>query len=89
MKVKAVDCQKKYISTLLPRHPFSLSIIGSKSAGKSNLMINLLTNHDGLYKQFNRIILISPTASLDSKIQNLLLQYDPPICDHQNLNIVA
>lgn len=74
MKVVAVDKQKQYISTLLPRHPFSCSIIGAKSAGKSNLMINLLTNHDGLYKKFNRIILISPTASMDAKINNLLIQ---------------
>ena len=73
MKVVPIDNQKKYISTLLPRHPFSMSIIGSKSAGKSNLMINLLTNKEGLYKQFNRIILISPTASMDEKINNLLL----------------
>lgn len=74
MKVISVDNQRPLINSLIPRHPFSLSIIGAKSSGKSNLLINLLSNKEGLYKKFNRIILISPTASMDEKINTLTSQ---------------
>jgi hypothetical protein len=81
MKVKALDQQKQNISTLIPRHPFSMSIIGAKSSGKSSLLINLLKQQDGLKGVFNRVILISPTCTMDDKIQDLI---NTPILKRNN-----
>jgi len=72
MKIKPLDKQVQYISTNLPRIPFTLNICSQKGGGKTTNVINLLTNKDAFYQKFNRVILVSQTANLDDKLQYLI-----------------
>lgn len=59
---------------VLPRFPFSMMISGRSGSGKSNCLMNLLTNEHLLKNYFHYIVVFSPTANLydDSyKILNL------------------
>lgn len=70
-KIEPLDAQRLATDVLVPRLPFSMILNGAKSAGKSTLLINLLTSTDLLAGKFNKIVFYSPTVSLDSKMQKL------------------
>jgi len=72
MKIKPLDRQVQYISSNLPRIPFTLNICSGKGGGKTTNVINLLTNKEAFYQKFNRVILCSQTAHLDDKLQYLI-----------------
>ena len=67
MEIKALDNQKGYSkNSVYPQLPFTSYIVASKKSGKTTLLLNLLLNH---YKgAFNKIMWVSPTASLYEKI---------------------
>jgi len=71
MSIKKFDNQFQFKTTLIPNHPFTMIINGSKSAGKSTLLLNMLVSPNIYSGKFNRIIWFSPTAELDEKIQIL------------------
>lgn len=51
--------------------PFTLYISAAKKSGKTTLLLNMLNDSNYLKGKFNRIIFVSPTASMDNKIQGL------------------
>lgn len=56
-----------------PSKPFNYCICAKKGQGKSTLLINLLTKKGSpLYKAFDLVFVISPTASGDDKMRPLL-----------------
>jgi len=69
--IKPLDNQFQFKTTLVPNHPFTMIINGSKSAGKSTLLLNMLTSPKIYAGVFNRIVWFSPTAELDEKIHIL------------------
>lgn len=70
-EIQPLDNQvNKSISTEI-KVPFSAMICGSKGAGKTNLILNLLLKPVYLRNKFNKCIFISPTAIMDSKINVL------------------
>lgn len=72
MKVKPLDNQKGSSEpTLIAQIPFTQYIVASKKSGKTTLLLNLLMDRDFLKGKFNEIIWVSPTASMDDKIQKL------------------
>ena len=70
MNITPLDKQVNITNSLLPKHPFSMLLCGSKASGKSTTLINLIEK--GLNNTFNRIILISPTHAYDDKLQHLI-----------------
>lgn len=58
-KVKVSEYQTAHI---IPKHPFRAILSGRSGSGKSNLLINLLTNEKFYKNFFDVIFLISPTA---------------------------
>lgn len=70
-KIKPLDQQIKSAPSLICKLPFSLYITGQKCSGKSTMMINMLLNENLLNNKFNQIYIISDTAALDEKMQNL------------------
>ena len=65
---KQVD--KTKISTV-PKPPFTMMICASKGGGKSTLILNMLLNPNLLRDKFNEVYIMSPTASLDTKMSVL------------------
>lgn len=68
-KINAVETAKSNIplrasmkSGILPQFPFSFMLSGSSGSGKTNLLINLLTEDNMYHKYFHYIIVYSPTA---------------------------
>lgn len=70
-KIRSLDNQTTQEDTLIPRHPFTMQINASKAGGKTTTILNMLINPNMYKKKFHRIIWISPTATLDEKIQEL------------------
>jgi hypothetical protein len=58
-KIPLKQCQKDGI---LPKAPFSLMISGRSGSGKTNVLINILTNEHLLKNYFHYIVVFSPTA---------------------------
>ena len=58
-KIPLRACQKEGI---VPKAPFSLMISGRSGSGKTNVLINILTNKDLLKDYFHYIVVFSPTA---------------------------
>ena len=58
-KIPLKQCQKEGI---VPKAPFSLMISGRSGSGKTNVLINILTNKDLLKDYFHYIVVFSPTA---------------------------
>lgn len=59
---------------ILPEHPFRMYIVGASGSGKTNFMINLLTNKHMYQNYFDTILVISPTARrLDASYSKLKL----------------
>ena len=68
------------LSPDLPRPPFRMILAGPSNSGKTNLLINMLTDK-AFYKNFwkpENIFLFSPTVKLDKKLQliNTVNVYD-------------
>ena len=58
-KIPLKQCQKEGI---IPKAPFSLMISGRSASGKTNVLINILTNKDLLKDYFHYIVVFSLTA---------------------------
>ena len=52
-------CMKEGI---MPRFPFSFMISGRSGSGKTNVLINMLTNEHLLKNYFHQTVVFSPTA---------------------------
>ena len=68
--LKALDNQVKHGDGPFPVSAFTWAICGGRGAGKSTLLLNLLETKFKGY--FDKIWLISPTASRDNKFKKLL-----------------
>ena len=68
------DCQADTNQTTpLPNKPANYALCGRKGCGKTTLMLNLISKPESpWYKHFNLIFLISPTASRDDKMSELV-----------------
>ena len=60
-------------SGTLPRFPFSLMISGRSGSGKTNLLMNLLTNEKMYGGYFHTLVVYSPTSSMDDTYKVLKL----------------
>jgi hypothetical protein len=68
-KIKSIDTQKSKTPLracmkdgIMPRFPFSMMISGRSGSGKTNCLINILTNEHLLKDYFHFTIVFSPTA---------------------------
>jgi len=67
------DNQKCDNKSPLPTMACNYGIFGRKGCGKTSMMLNLITRPESpWYKFFNLIFLISPTASRDAKLKDLV-----------------
>lgn len=73
--IKPLDTQVDHTISFIPKTTFMALLIAAKGCSKSTTTLNAFTNPQLLAKRFNRIILISPTASLDDKMK--ILQEHP------------
>lgn len=77
MEIKALDSQKVSNDNPLPTRS-NYGIFGRKGSGKTSLLLNLIMKKDSpWYKKFNLIFLISPTASKDDKMSELIEDIGP------------
>lgn len=68
-----LDKQKDDSEDIFPKKPFNFGLIASKGAGKTTLLLNLLSKKGSpLYKRYDMIFLISPTAHNDDKMKDLV-----------------
>lgn len=80
-KIVKIDTDKHKIpqrkcatNGILPRYPFSIQISGPSGGGKTNLMINIMTNANMYKDYFHYILVFSPTAGeLDDSYKALKL----------------
>ncbi len=70
-RILPLDSQTIMTASTIPKPPFSYYITAQKSGGKTTLLLNLLTKPSFYKGVFNRVILISPTNSLDEKLNIL------------------
>lgn len=71
-KIRRLDAQiDKANPSLVPKLPFSLQVTGQKGASKSTTIINMIMNKNILGGKFNQIYWISPTSTLDEKLNIL------------------
>jgi hypothetical protein len=68
-KIKSIDTEKSKTPLracmkdgIMPRFPFSMMISGRSGSGKTNCLINILTNEHLLKDYFHYIVVFSPTA---------------------------
>ncbi|KAJ3270385.1 hypothetical protein HDV01_007851 [Terramyces sp. JEL0728] len=86
-RIIPLDKQVDKAPTLIPKLPFTLSIVANKGSGKSNLILNMLLNPNLLNKKFNRILIISPTRKLDKKWL-VLDRYDVTTLNRPLINLL-
>jgi len=68
-----LDNQKDTKVTPLPSKPCNYALVGKKGCGKTTLFLNLIERKESpWFKHFNLIFLISPTASRDAKMKELV-----------------
>lgn len=65
-----------------PNHSFFMTILGPPKSGKTNLLINMITNKKIYKKVFDKIILVMPTTSMKSIKNNIFS--DLPTDQHFN-----
>ncbi len=70
-KIQSLDAQVNKEPSTLPKLSFIMYLVASRGSGKTVALTNLLINRDMLAGKFNEIYFISPTASLDSKLNVL------------------
>lgn len=68
-KIKSIDTEKSKTPLracmkdgIMPRFPFSMMISGRSGSGKTNALINIMTNEHLLKDYFHYIVVFSPTA---------------------------
>jgi hypothetical protein len=76
--IKKLDNQRSTEISFIPKSEFMCLMTGAISKGKTTLLINLLQNPDALANRFNKIIIVSTTATLDSK-WSLIIDQGPKI----------
>lgn len=82
-----LDSQVKRSDDPLPDSYVNYIIIGKKGSGKSTLVLNLLKRKSSpYYKNFDNIILISPTACRDPKFESLVKELEPDNKYYDELN---
>lgn len=59
---------------VIPNFPSMQLLVGKSGSGKSNLMVNMLTNKKLMAEFYDEIYLISPTAEADDLVQHLKLK---------------
>ena len=77
--ISAVKTSKNKVKTsnmmnthIIPKHPFRAIMSGSSGSGKTNLLIQLLTNKKFYFNYFQVIFIISPSAGkLDDSYKTL------------------
>ena len=69
--IRAVDNQIQASNSLIPRHPFSCSLIGPRGCSKTTVLINMLSNPSIYRGYFHKIVVMSPSIRLDPKWSNL------------------
>ena len=70
-KIQPLDKQRDNTPSLIPKHPFLLTLNASKGGGKTSVLLNSFMNPNIFKGKFNRLIYVSPTAELDSKVHTL------------------
>lgn len=71
--IKALDKQHSDIVSFIPKSSFIALIVAARGGGKSTTILNMLLNEELLNQQYHKVLIISPTASLDDKF-NILKQ---------------
>ena len=85
-----LDNQKDVTVTPLPLRPCNYALIGRKGCGKTTLLLNLLERKESpWYKYFDRIYLISPTASRDDKMRDLVEDLGDQYYDTLNNDVLS
>ena len=59
------------VNSFLAPIPFTMYLCAPKRSGKTTLLLNLFKDSNYLKGKFNRILFVSPTASMDPKVQSL------------------
>jgi len=73
MMLTPLDKQRDDKQHTFPDKPFNMVFCASKGQGKTTLLLNLITKKESpLYKRYNKIFLISPTAKKDEKMLELV-----------------
>lgn len=67
---KLAKCKIEYG---LPEPPFFLTVVAPRKSGKTNLVVDLLTDKDKLYGKFDAVFIWSRTFMLDGKWKNITL----------------
>jgi hypothetical protein len=88
LDIKPLDNQRSTEIVTTPRLPFSAYINAAKGSGKSTLILNMLLNPQLLYRKFNEIYFISPTAKLDRKIHDNLDDKNITIPNTKLMNLI-
>lgn len=71
MKIIPLDKQRQNEPSLIPRHSFFMYVSAARGSGKSTMILNLLTRKEFYKGLFNKVLFMSPTASLDKKVRIL------------------
>lgn len=78
MMLTPMDKQRDDKQSTFPDKPFNMVFCASKGQGKTTLLLNLLTKRESpLYKRYNKIFVISPTAKKDDKMKELVEDIGP------------
>lgn len=78
MMLTPMDKQRDDKQSTFPDKPFNMVFCASKGQGKTTLLLNLLTKKESpLYKRYNKIFVISPTAKKDDKMKELVEDIGP------------
>lgn len=78
MMLTPMDKQRDDKQSTFPDKPFNMVFCASKGQGKTTLLLNLLTKKESpLYKRYNKIFVISPTAKKDDKMMELVEDIGP------------
>lgn len=76
------DKFNEIIKEPFPNHSFFMTVLGPPKSGKTNLLINMITNKKIYKKVFDKIILVMPTTSMKSIKNNIFS--DLPADQHFN-----
>lgn len=75
-EVKVQEYSKPKIHELLPQPPFLLTVVAPRKSGKTNLMVDAMTDKHKYKAKFDDIFIWSQTYHLDAKWKKLNLEDD-------------